>query len=104
MTYTILENLYDLLPEIPADTIVSRAVHSSPEAKVTLFGFAPGQELTEHTASKPASLHFLKGRAALTLGGETHAAQAGTFVHMPAQLPHSIVAEDELIMLLVMYQ
>ena len=71
---------------------------------MTIFGFAPGQELTEHTASKPAVLHFLKGHAALTLGGDQLDARPGTWVHMPAQLPHSVVAQDEVIMLLIMFQ
>ena len=69
---------------------------------MTLFAFAPGQELTEHTASQPAVLHFLKGRAQLTLGDETSAAGPGTWAYMPAQLPHSIRAETDLTLLLLL--
>ncbi len=36
-----------------------------------LFGFAQGEELSEHTASMPAVLHFLQGEAKLTLGDDT---------------------------------
>ena len=57
-----------------------------------LFGFAPGETLSEHTSSYPAVLHFLEGEAAVTLGEEAIAAQPGTWVHMPAHLPHSIEA------------
>jgi len=101
-TYTYLANLDQQLPEILPDTIVSRSVYSGDDLKVTLFGFAPGQELTEHTAARPAVLHFLRGEATVTLGAETFAAQAGTFIHMPAQLPHSVTAQTEVVMLLLM--
>lgn len=100
--YTYLADLNQQLPEILPDTIVSRSVYSGDDLKATLFGFAPGQELTEHTAARPAVLHFLRGEATVTLGGETFAAQAGTFVHMPAQLPHSVTARTEVVMLLLM--
>lgn len=101
-TYTYLADLNQQLPEILPATIVSRSVYSGDDLKATLFGFAPGQELTEHTAARPAVLHFLRGEATVTLGGETFAAQAGTFVHMPAQLPHSVTAHTEVVMLLLM--
>ncbi len=101
-TYTYLANLEQQLSEILPDTIVSRSIYSGDDLKATLFGFAPGQELTEHTAARPAVLHFLRGEATVTLGAETFAAQAGTFVHMPAKLPHSITAQTEVVMLLLM--
>ncbi len=100
--YTYLADLNQQLPEILPDTIVSRSVYSGDDLKVTLFGFATGQELTEHTAARQAVLHFLRGEAMVTLGAETFAAQAGTFVHMPAKLPHSVTAQTEVVMLLLM--
>jgi quercetin dioxygenase-like cupin family protein len=65
-----------------------------------LFGFAAGQELSEHTAAVPAVIHILAGEATLTLGGTTHAAGPGTLVHMPAQLAHSVYAQTPVVMLL----
>jgi quercetin dioxygenase-like cupin family protein len=95
-------SLSDKLPEIVPDSIVSRTLFSSPQLKAVLFGFAPGQELSEHTASTPAVMHILSGEATLTLGGVTHAAGPGTWVHMPAQLPHALVAQTEVSMLLLL--
>lgn len=100
--YTFLEHIDQQIAEIPPDSIVSRTLHNSAELKVILFGFAPGQELSEHTAARPAILHFLRGEARLTLGTEHHTATAGTFVHMSAQLPHSVFAETEVLMLLML--
>jgi quercetin dioxygenase-like cupin family protein len=100
--YTLIEDLEDLLSEISEDTIVSRSVYQDEQLKAILFGFAPGQELSEHTAARPAILHFLRGEAELTLGEETTAAGPGTWAHMAAHLPHSILAKTEVVMLLLM--
>jgi len=70
--------------------------------KIILFGFAPGQELSAHTAPFPATLVFLKGEALLKLGGEEQPAVEGTFVYMPPNLEHGIQAETEVVMLLTM--
>lgn len=100
--YMLIDDLVDLIPEIAEDTIVSRSIYQDGNLKAILFGFAPGQELSEHTASRPAILHFLKGEAELTLGQDSSAAGPGTWAHMEAHLPHSIVAKTELVMLLLM--
>jgi quercetin dioxygenase-like cupin family protein len=99
---TVFADLQALVAEIPDDTIVSRTFHGDRDFKAILFGFAPGQELSEHTAARPAVLHFLSGRAYVTLGQERFEAQAGTWVHMPAHLSHSIYAQDEVRMLLLL--
>ena len=61
-----------------------------------------GQELSEHTASLPAVMHFLSGEADVTLGAEKMAAAAGTWIHMPAGMPHSISAKTPVVMLLLL--
>lgn len=100
--YSYLMTLADALPEIPPDSIVSRTVYSGDDLKAVLFGFASGQELSEHTAAMPATLVFLQGEASLTLGDEPQEARPGTFVHMPPHLPHSIKARTAVIMLLLL--
>ena len=100
--YNLLPNLDQLLIDIPKDTIVSRTFHSDDHLKAILFGFAPGQELSEHTAARPAILHVLNGEARLTLGEDVSTAQAGTWVHMPAHLPHSVEAETAVLLLLLL--
>lgn len=102
--YFHLPDIQAQLPDIPPDTIVSRTYFSDGQLKAILFGFAPGQELSEHTASRPAILHFLKGEAALVLGGEAQRAAPGTWVYMQPRLPHSVKAETELVMLLYLLE
>jgi quercetin dioxygenase-like cupin family protein len=100
--YTCIPDLSDLLTTIPADSIVSRTFYTGGQIKAILFGFAAGQELSEHTASQPAILHILQGEARLTLGDDTLDASAGTWAAMPAFLKHSVVAKTPLTMLLLL--
>jgi quercetin dioxygenase-like cupin family protein len=88
--------------EPPADGTLSRTLYQDDRLKVVLFGFAAGQELSEHTASTPAIMHFLRGEANVTLGAENRSANAGTWIHMTAQLPHSIQAKTPVVMLLLL--
>lgn len=100
--YVYIENLATQIPELQPDSIISRTVYTGDQVKVILFAFAPGQELSEHTASVPAILHFLEGEARLTLGNDAYEAKPGTWVHMPARLPHSVFAKSRVKMLLIM--
>ena len=98
--YFHVDDVLAQLPEIAPDSIVSRTFFSDQHVKVILFGFAAGQELSEHTASKPAILHFLQGSARLTLGSDETTAAPGAWVHMPPNLPHSVYAETPVVMML----
>ena len=94
----------DLAQEVqpPAKGILSRTLFNDDRLKVVLFGFGQGEELSEHTASTPAVLHFLQGEGKLTLGDNKHEAKAGSWVHMPAGLKHSIKALTPVAMLLLL--
>jgi quercetin dioxygenase-like cupin family protein len=78
-TYT---HISDLAREVqpPAKGILSRTLDNDDRLKAVLFGFARGEGLSEHTASMPAVLHFLRGEAKLTPGDDTVEAKPGTWV------------------------
>jgi len=77
-------------------------LHQSHSVKVVLFAFAAGQELSEHTASMPAIMHQLSGEARWRLGEEQTEARPGSWVHMPAHLPHTVTAKTPCVMLLTL--
>ena len=104
LAYQFIGRIADEMPTIPPDSIVSRTLHSDPAVKVILFGFAPGQELSEHTSARRAMLYFVDGNAEVRLGGDTFEAEAGSFAYMPPHLPHSITARAETRMLLIMME
>ncbi len=100
--YTFHQNLTEIFTEAPEDSIVSRTITNNDNSRVILFSFAPGQELSEHTASMPAILHFISGEADVTLGEDAFTAQINTWVHMEPNLPHSIYAKTAVSMLLIL--
>ncbi len=97
-----IENLENLVDEFPPDSILSRTVYQDKSIKTILFGFQPGQELSEHTAAVPAVLHFIEGEADLTLGEDSTTAREGTWIHLPPDLPHSVLAKTRVLMLLTL--
>jgi quercetin dioxygenase-like cupin family protein len=99
--YAVIENLLKEL-EIPKDGTLSRTIHRDDKVKVVLFGFAGGQELSQHTASVPAIIEILSGEARVTLDGEEKELSRGSWVFMDANLPHAIYARTEVVMLLTM--
>ena len=88
--------------ETPGDGIVSRAIHSDDDVRVVLFSFAPGQQLSDHTAPMPATLEIVEGEATITLGDEVIQGRPGTWLHMPANTPHSVVATTPVTLLLML--
>ena len=88
--------------QVPEKGILSNTLFNDDAIKLVLFGFAPGQELTAHTAPMPATIQILSGKAEIKLGADTVQAGPGCLIHMQPQLPHGIVAKSPLLMLLTL--
>ena len=97
-------HIVDLAKEVepPEDGILTRTLFNDDDLKAVIFGFGQAEELSEHTASMPAILHFISGEATLTLGDETVEAQAVTWIHMTPELKHSVKAKTPVVMLLLL--
>ncbi len=95
-------DLNALMEAIPPESIVSRKVHDDAQVKVTLFGFAAGQSLSEHTAAKPAIMQVLAGEGTFGLGRESLAVGPGSWAHMAPHLPHTVTARTPMVMLLTL--
>ncbi len=100
--FTFIQDLGTEIKDISPESILSRSLLKSDKLQATLFGIAPGQELTEHTSSHPAIMHFLDGEAEITLGSEHKTVQAGSWAFMQPNLPHSLKAITPVTMLLLM--
>lgn len=101
--YALFENLQSLVGEISADSIVSRTFHRADNAKAIMFGFAPGQELSEHTSTQTAIIQIVEGDATVTLGDDQYELSAGAWMYLPPELKHSIYAKTPVVMLLMMF-
>ena len=82
--------------------IVSRTVLSTANLRTVLFGFAEGQELTEHTSTQHALIQILSGECEFSLAGVPHRLKAGDFLYMPPNLPHAVKATQQFSMLLTL--
>jgi len=82
--------------------IVSRTVFRTPNQRVVLFGFAAGQELSEHTSTQHALVQILSGECEFSLAGKPHPLKAGDLLYMPPNLPHAVSATQPFSMLLTL--
>lgn len=100
-TYT---HISDLAKEAqpPEKGILSRTIFNDEKFKAVIFGFGQGEELSEHTASMPAIMHFIQGEATVGLGDDRYEAKPGKWVHMPTGQRHSIQAKTPVVMLLLL--
>lgn len=71
-------------------------------ARVVLFAFKAGQELKEHHTSSPILVQALRGRAAFIANGTQVRLQAGTVLQLEANVPHSITALTDAVILVTM--
>jgi quercetin dioxygenase-like cupin family protein len=85
-----------------ANGIVSRTLLRAENFRVVLFGFAEGQELTEHTSTQRALIQILSGECEFFLAGKPHSLKAGDLLYMPPNLPHAVKATKQFSMLLTL--
>ncbi|HHY86900.1 MAG TPA: cupin domain-containing protein [Verrucomicrobia bacterium] len=85
-----------------ANGIVSRTLLRTETMRVVLFGFAEGQELTEHTSTQQAIVQILSGECEFSLDGKPHVLRAGDLVYMPPNLRHAVRALTQFSMLLTL--
>lgn len=88
--------------EIPDEGTLSRVVYKDDVIRVVAFAFDEGQELTDHTASKPAIVQVVSGRITLDLDGRAVPLEPGSWVRMEAGLTHAVLALEPTVMLLTL--
>ena len=71
-------------------------------ARMVLFAFKAGQPLKEHSTSSQILVHILRGRITFTTPGNSIEAQAGMVLQLEANVPHSSIAQTDVVMLVIM--
>ena len=101
MTHTAIQ---DVVAEVDVQpgAVVSKVIHRDGRLDVTVFAFDAGQELTEHRAARAAVVQVVTGRLRFTAEGEEFDAGPGFWLHMPPDTPHSLVASEPTIMVLML--
>lgn len=88
--------------KIPDNGTLSRVVFHNEAMRVVAFAFDAGQELTEHSAGKPAVVQVISGRIELDTGSGAVSHIPGSWTLIPAGLPHSVAAVEPSVMLLTL--
>ena len=83
-------------------SVVSRVLIDKSTGSITLFAFAEGQNLSEHTAPFDAMVYVLDGQTDITISGKTIRLKAGEMTIMPAGEPHAVMAVSRFKMALTM--
>lgn len=82
--------------------VVSKTIIDKKTGTVTLFAFAQGQGLSEHTAPFDAMVYVLDGTADISIGGNPVQVESGQMIVMPADVPHALKANVSFKMMLTM--
>jgi quercetin dioxygenase-like cupin family protein len=90
------------LVEYQDDTIVSRQILDKSAGSVTLFAFAEGEGLREHSTPYDALIVVLDGEVDITISGTVYRLKAGETIVMPADKPHAVKSVTRFKMMLVM--
>jgi quercetin dioxygenase-like cupin family protein len=83
--------------------MVSHAVLTTPTLRLTVFHFAPGQGLGEHSSKARALVQILTGTCQFTAAGTTHSLKPGDLLHLPPLMPHSVTSPEAFSMLLTQF-
>lgn len=97
--HQFIDNLIGEAP-IPARGILSQTLSDEDGIRLVVFSFAAGEELSEHTAARPAIVHILAGEAEVVADGDTHRAGPGSWLRMAVGTPHAIRATTGMVMAL----
>lgn len=91
--------------ELPLDRvphgIVSQALLTAPGLRATLFTFAAGQELSEHTSSARVLVQVIAGRCEFSVEGRPQMLTPGELLHVPPNVRHAVVAPEALTLLVI---
>ncbi|HBZ20515.1 MAG TPA: cupin domain-containing protein [Bacteroidales bacterium] len=88
--------------EYSEGAIVSKTVLKKETGNISLFAFAKGEALSEHTAPFDAMIQVVDGKGEIIIGGKSFILEAGQTIIMPASVPHAVIAVERFKMVLTM--
>jgi quercetin dioxygenase-like cupin family protein len=93
---------FDQSVEYSEGGIVSKTVLKKQTGNISLFSFAKGEALSEHTAPFDAVITAVDGKGEVIKGGKSFILTAGQTIIMPANITHAVNAVEKFKMVLTM--
>jgi quercetin dioxygenase-like cupin family protein len=87
---------------VPTDGITSRTIFKTSFARVILFRFSEGEEMSEHTSVSRVIVQILTGKCEFTVGTDRKTLIAGDIVYMPPKQSHAVKAVESFSMLVTL--
>src|SRR4030042_4010521 len=88
--------------EYASGGILSKTVLKKETGNISLFSFAKGEALSEHTAPFDAMIQVVDGKGEIIIGGKSFILEAGQTIIMPAKITHAVKAVEKFKMVLTM--
>ncbi len=88
--------------EYAEGAIVSKTVLKKESGNISLFAFAKGEALSEHTAPFDALIQVVDGKGEIIINGNSYFLETGQSIIMPANNPHAVKAPENFKMVLIM--
>lgn len=88
--------------EYASSSIVSKSVIKKAAGNISLFAFDKGEGLAEHSSPHEALVQIFDGVAKIIIGGDPVTVCTGESIILPANIPHSLQAEEKFKMMLTM--
>jgi quercetin dioxygenase-like cupin family protein len=88
--------------EYSEGAIVSKTVLKKETGNISLFAFAKGEALSEHTAPFDALIEVVDGKGEIIIGGKSFILETGQTIIMPANITHAVIAVEKFKMVLTM--
>lgn len=102
----IIETSKTFLPvesvEYAGGSVVSKTIVKKPSGNITLFAFDKGEGLAEHSSPYEALVQLLDGKAEIIIGGTSYNLETGQSIILPANITHSLKANEQFKMMLTM--
>ena len=77
------------------DAVISKTILKKETGNLTLFSFAQGQGLSEHTSPFDAVAQVVEGEGAFIIDGALKTVKEGEMIIMPANIPHDVQAAEQ---------
>jgi quercetin dioxygenase-like cupin family protein len=82
--------------------VLSQVLLKVPHCQYTLICLAARTDIVEHTSTRNGVVQVIAGKGTLTLEGRDINLEPGVFVFMPANAPHALKAEENLVFLITL--
>lgn len=90
------------LMQFPKEGIFSTILAKSDKYNYTLMCLSAGTDIDEHTSTKNGVVQVLKGTGVFRLFEKEIEMKQGVFIFMPKNAPHTLKAEEDLAILLLL--